>query len=267
MECALCVAASHRSTKVSDHRDPDTGVIGRFNAEDGERRVSERRYTASVVAVPLDYDSDPERFDLVGRYGLAGDTHDLVAPRLVTERLEPMLDVGCGRGRLALLVPPALTWVGLDASPTQLVNCPRRPVVLADAARLPFPNDVFGSVAALWMLYHLDQPIQAIREANRVLRPGGLFATCTDSRFNNPEIVDERQASTFDAEEAPDLVSSIFGEVEVEPWDGPFVHLPDVQAVGEFVRAQLIDPKLIKPITPPLTVTKRGCLVYAYKRP
>jgi len=54
--------------------------------------------------LPLDYDDHPERVRAAWRavegFGLAGDVHEPVAARLAAERLGPVLDLGCGEGRL-----------------------------------------------------------------------------------------------------------------------------------------------------------------------
>jgi len=38
--------------------------------------------------------------EAVAPYGLAADVHNLVAQRIETERPQPVLDLGCGEGRL-----------------------------------------------------------------------------------------------------------------------------------------------------------------------
>jgi SAM-dependent methyltransferase len=118
----------------------------------------------------------------------------------------------------------------------------------------------------LWMLYHLDEPAQAIREAERVLRRGGLFVASTTSRNNDPELTDEYPPTSFDAEEAPDIVASGFEEVSVERWDAPITLLADHAAVLRYCHSHLPPPDAADRVTPPVWLTKRGCLLYAYKQ-
>ncbi len=59
------------------------------------------------------------------------------------------------------------------ADVSSFVAAAPRPAARADARRLPFADGSFGGVSALWMLNHLDEPIEALREIRRVLQPGG----------------------------------------------------------------------------------------------
>lgn len=225
-----------------------------------------------MSALPPDYDDDPERWRTnrrtVAAFTSASD-HEVVAARFVDEGLAPILDVGCGDGQLAEHLPPGSGWIGVDASDTQVAAAPR-PVVLADAEHLPIRTGSCGAVAALWMLYHLDDPATAIGEARRVLRPGGLFAASTSARNDSPELLvhlPPQPASSFDAEEAPAIVASVFGEVEVEAWDGPYARLPDRDGARDYLIGRGLDGDLASEIAGkldlPLDVTKRGCVVWA----
>ena len=226
-----------------------------------------------MSVLPPDYDSDPGRWASHDRSTyLRGDVHEVVAEQIVRLDLRPVLDVGCGEGALADALPSGWQWFGLDSSPTQLSNLAQgrrlRSVVLADGAHLPIRDGSLSAVTALWMLYHLEQPETAITEAYRVLRPGGRFFACTSARNSDPELTDGYPATTFDAEEAPDRVRSVFGPdaVEVIRWDAPLVRLPDRAAVIRYLRSHHLPAGDVERVTPPVTLTKRGCLVIA-RRP
>jgi ubiquinone/menaquinone biosynthesis C-methylase UbiE len=152
------------------------------------------------AAIHPDYDSDPERWK---SWQPQQDVHETVAREL----RGPTLDIGCGEGRLASLLTEDVSWIGVDSSPTQLACNPHRPVVLADMRKLPFRDDMFAEVTHLWSLYHVADPVVAIREAWRLLRPGGRYFACTSARNNDPELIWEGYPPTpFDAEEAHFIV-------------------------------------------------------------
>ncbi len=218
---------------------------------------------------------DPTRFRahrrVAERYGTAGDVHRPVADRLRELDVGVVLDVGCGDGalRAALGDHPC---IGVDLV-RELLTDGSRPVVEADATALPVATASLGAVAALWMLYELDDPTAALAEAHRVLRPGGTFVTCTTARNDSPELIAHlppQPTSTFDAEEAALRVGSVFADAEVEHWDGPYVHLPTRPDVVAYLTARGIGDDVAAEIAAvvdvPLDVTKRGVLVWARRR-
>ncbi len=184
----------------------------------------------------------------------------MVAPELSG----PVLDVGCGEGRLASLRGADVTWVGVDSSPTQLAANPYRTVVRADMGALPFRDGVFAEVAHLWCLYHLEEPLIAIREAARVLRAGGRYYACTAARDNDPEIMPAGYPrSSFDAEEAASIVETVFEDVAAERWDASFFPLQTRDEVRAYCRHNYIPPERAEQTDLPLWLTKRGVLVRA----
>jgi ubiquinone/menaquinone biosynthesis C-methylase UbiE len=85
------------------------------------------------------------------------------------------LDVGCGEGRVgAELERRGHHVTGIDSSP-ELVALARElhEALVADAADLPFEDEAFDLVIAYMSLGNVDDLDQAIREAARVLEPGG----------------------------------------------------------------------------------------------
>lgn len=225
-------------------------------------------------ALPVDYDDDPERFAAnqaaTAAYSSRGDVHGPVARRLAAQGVRDVLDLGGGTGTLAAeLTALDVRCVVVDEA-THLGRAPR-PAVRADLRALPFRDASVSAAACLWVLYHLDDPREALREAARVLRPGGWFVASTSARTNDPEIAEVLPGwgvpGTFDAEDAATIVGSVMVDVEVEYWDAPLVELPDHDAVQVFLRGRGLGPgaarRLCGRFTTPMSVTKRGCLVRA----
>jgi SAM-dependent methyltransferase len=95
-----------------------------------------------------------------------------------------MLEVGSGSGgNLSLLSeygPTAgveLSWIGLSLTPVR----PALGLVQAKAEALPFMKDTFDGVHLLGVIEHLDDDIQALREAARVCRPNGAITMLTSA--------------------------------------------------------------------------------------
>jgi demethylmenaquinone methyltransferase/2-methoxy-6-polyprenyl-1,4-benzoquinol methylase/ArsR family transcriptional regulator len=94
-----------------------------------------------------------------------------------------LLDIGCGAGRmLELLAPHAERAVGVDLSPAmlgvaraQLEQAGLRNVQLrqGDIYALPVEQDSVDVAIVYQVLHYLDNPARALREAARVLAPGG----------------------------------------------------------------------------------------------
>jgi SAM-dependent methyltransferase len=220
-----------------------------------------------------DYDSDPSRFRLarsvLEQHARAADIHAEVAERFLAEELTPVLDVGCGEGELSKHLPDG-AWVGVDNSPTMLARAPK-PNVLAEATDLPFEDESYGAVALLYVLYHLEDPRQALAEARRLLRRGGLLAVAAPSRHDSPELAHALPSEplTFDAELAPQLLAEQFTAVEAERWDAPLLELPTRDAVHDYLIGKGAAPAAAQAAADqadlPLAVTKRGAVVFARK--
>lgn len=98
-----------------------------------------------------------------------------------------LLDVACGGGLLAPLVPSGYRHIGVDLLASALLQAAEHGVqpLVANAAALPFADAVFDVVVAGEILEHLDDPDTAVAEICRVTRPGGwiVIDTIADTRW------------------------------------------------------------------------------------
>lgn len=98
----------------------------------------------------------------------------------IPEKKGKILDVACGKGattrHLLRYYPPADV-TGINISPKQIeasrLNAAGCAFALMDAVRLGFADDSFTGVISVEAAFHFDTRGDFLREAHRVLRPGG----------------------------------------------------------------------------------------------
>lgn len=112
--------------------------------------------------------------------------------------LGEVLDIGCGDGMVAqLLGPQATRYVGVDRSPKLIAAANKRlrrqsqvSFVEADMHELPLGDESFDTVLMLHVMTYTKEPERAVREAVRVLRPGGRIVLVTLAGHSHRDVVD-----------------------------------------------------------------------------
>ncbi len=106
-----------------------------------------------------------------------------------------VLDVGCGTGALTLAAAERVGGgghaVGLNPNPEMLAVARRKPTAIewrdGRAEALPFAAASFDAVVSQFAMTFFDDPVGALREMQRVLRPGGRIAVAVcDAVENSP---------------------------------------------------------------------------------
>jgi len=161
-----------------DRLDPGDQTVKR----DHERLASVRQ--ARATAAQAYFRAHAAQWDRIRKLHVADEAvEDAIRAALSDKPFRSLLDLGTGTGRMLEMFGPEIErGLGLDLSLDMLLlardrleraglrNCSVRQ---GDIYDLPLANDSFDVVILHQVLHFLDDGARAIREAARVLRPGG----------------------------------------------------------------------------------------------
>ena len=189
-------AASGLARDILGRLDPHDALLGADRSRLGEVRA------ARVASAELYFATQAPDWDRIRALHVAEEKVETA----ILETIGPgpfraVLDLGTGTGRMVeLLAPLSDRAVGIDASHAML-NLARARVARAglrnvqlrqgDLYALPVERDGYDLVVIHQVLHYLDDPARALREAARVLRPGGRLLVVPIS----PHTADESSAS------------------------------------------------------------------------
>jgi ubiquinone/menaquinone biosynthesis C-methylase UbiE len=203
-----------------DHLNPTDATVAR----DRERLAAVRE--ARAAAAQKYFSTHAEDWDRIRQLHVADEAvEDAIRAALAGKPFRSLLDLGTGTGRMLELFGPEIErGLGLDLSLDMLglardrleraglKNCSVRQGDLYD---LPLANSSFDVVILHQVLHFLDDGGRAIREAARVLRPGGRLLV-VDFEPHEQEFLREQFAHRrlgF----APDTVKQWIAAAGLEP--------------------------------------------------
>lgn len=137
--------------------------------------------------------------------------NEIMASRAGIDGSSRVLDLGCGNGTTAMWLSESrgCQVLGVDLSAVRVNNAKRAlesasadllarvRFERASATRLPFEDNSFTHVWSQATIYHVHDKGAALREAYRVLAPGGLFMF-DDLLKPRPDISDEAKTHVYD---------------------------------------------------------------------
>jgi SAM-dependent methyltransferase len=188
-------------------------------------------------------------------------------------------DIGCGNGAyLAELArrEVASRVIGMDLSPGMLAAASARSIgaaalVNADATALPLRSASVDLALAMHMLYHVPDPLDAVRELRRVTRPGGTVVVGLNGAGHQEALQAAlmaagmpRPGERLRLDEGKALVRGVFTSVTRHDFAAPLY--PPAEVVAVYVRSlsevqRLSDPEpLVSRILSVLFPNGQDCL-------
>jgi ubiquinone/menaquinone biosynthesis C-methylase UbiE len=159
---------------------------------------------------------------------------DDIAARLEVREGMRVLEIACGTGivtrHLRERLPASSTLVATDLSEPMLTHAQRQlggvggiEWLQADAMALPFPDQSFDAAVCQFGLMFVPDKAAAVREAYRVLKPGGqfLFNTWCELKENDFTLTAHTTVMSFFKTDPPmfyEIPFSLHDETQLESW-------------------------------------------------
>jgi ubiquinone/menaquinone biosynthesis C-methylase UbiE len=128
---------------------------------------------------------------------MSGETFQQLRVELLSHARGEVLEIGFGTGlnlphyptnisRLSIVDPIRLLTRRVRERAAQVPFPVQTEYVTAET--LPYPDRQFDSVVSTWTLCTIPDPLRALRETRRVLKPNGIFLFLEHGRSGNPRV-------------------------------------------------------------------------------
>jgi SAM-dependent methyltransferase len=124
-----------------------------------------------------------------------------------------ILDIGAGDGKItALLEAAGKHAYGIDNEPegVRLAQEKGANVALMDAYKIPYPDALFEAALMADVLEHFERPVEALREALRVI--SGRLYISTPPKRPDGKLTDRYHYQEWTPDELRELVEGVYGE-------------------------------------------------------
>jgi FkbM family methyltransferase len=151
-----------------------------------------------------------------------------------------LLDVGCGRGTLALYLDSKISLYGIDISETAIAHTKKKynqaDQINLDEENLPYDNGFFDFVVALDVIEHVYDPLSLINKMQGVLKDDGKLILSTPNILYEKYLKDLVRTRKFPKTSGDDF-----------PYDGGHIHFFTYQDLIDLMRKADLKTKSIGP--------------------
>lgn len=130
-------------------------------------------------------DAHAQVYDVIANFSLYREHLDQVIAELRPEKGKLYLGLGCGTGNLLGVAREiGIQFIGVDFSPEMLKRAKKKAknLVMADLHHLPFRDSCIDGIANINVFYQLARPEMFLKDAYRILKPGGKVVISTPKR-------------------------------------------------------------------------------------
>ncbi|MEL6686844.1 MAG: metalloregulator ArsR/SmtB family transcription factor [Pseudomonadota bacterium] len=213
-----------KSASESDIADMVAGLIARLPEDDAilsrdQKRLQQVRRERSIRAEQFFADVANNRGRLSHEFLPQSQVEAAILAQLAGRSFEFMVDLGTGSGRmLALLADRVKRGIGVDLSSDMLKvarytlsdeRFGHLSVQQSDLKQTPLADNVADLVTLHQVLHHMDRPSAALKEASRLLKPGGVLLIVDFAEHEREEFRSEfaHRRLGFAEQEVADLMA------------------------------------------------------------